>query len=142
MANTVGEVMSADPALLYEDATIDQAARVMRDRAIGAVVVVAIEDRNKVRGILTDRDIVVRAVADDRTPSGVRVGEVCSRELTTIAPVATVEDAAELMRKKALRRIVVVDEGRPVGMISLGDLAIERSPNSALADISAAPANR
>jgi CBS domain-containing protein len=83
-------------------------------------------------------DIVVRAVADDRNPAEVRLGDICSRELTTVDASASVKDAVELMRKQALRRLPVVEAGRPVGIVSLGDLAIERDPGSTLADISAA----
>jgi CBS domain-containing protein len=70
------------------------------------------------------------------------VGEICSRDLTTIEPTASVEQAVRLMREKALRRLPVVDKsGDVVGIVSIGDVAVERDPRSALADISAAPPN-
>jgi CBS domain-containing protein len=71
----------------------------------------------------------------------VRLGEVCSRELTTVEITTSVKDAVQLMREKALRRLPVLERGRPAGIISLGDLALERDSNSVLADISAARAN-
>jgi CBS domain-containing protein len=66
---------------------------------------------------------------------------VCSREVTTISPSRPVNETVKLMREKAIRRLPVVDRGTPVGVVSIGDLAIERDPRSALADISQAPPN-
>jgi CBS domain-containing protein len=71
----------------------------------------------------------------------VRLGDICSHNLATIDVSASVKDAVKLMRERALRRLPVVEGGRPVGIVSLGDLAIERDPDSTLADISAAPSN-
>jgi CBS domain-containing protein len=111
----------------------------MRDGSIGDVVV--LED-GQVRGILTDWDIVVRVLAEGRDPAGTTVGEICSRELTTLSPTNAIADAVAVMRDKAIRRLPVVEGGRLVGMVSLGDLAVERDPESVLGGISAAPPNR
>ena len=94
------------------------------------------------RGILTDRDIVVRAVADGLDVTATHAGDVVSRELVLLSPEDTVERAISLMREHAVRRIPVVDGDRPVGIVSIGDLALERDQESALAEISAAPPNR
>jgi CBS domain-containing protein len=110
----------------------------MRDAGIGDVIV---ERDGEVCGIVTDRDIVVRVAAENRTPGDVRLGDICSRELATLAATDIVEDAVRLMADKALRRLPVLDGGRAVGIVSLGDLAIERDPESALASISGAPSN-
>jgi len=139
MPETVQEVMTTNPTALSASMTIGDAARTMRERDIGDVIV--LDDENQLCGIVTDRDIVVRAVADDKNPTDVRLGDICSRELTTIEADASVKDAVKLMRERALRRLPVVEHGRPAGIVSLGDLAIDRDPKSALADISAAPAN-
>jgi CBS domain-containing protein len=139
MAQKIREVMSPDPTALLATTTIGDAARAMRENDIGDVIV--LDDNNSMCGIVTDRDIVVRAVADDRQPSEVRLGDICSRDLTAVAPDDPVEDAVRTMRENALRRLPVVDNGRPVGIVTLGDLAIERDPESALAGISAAPPN-
>jgi CBS domain-containing protein len=133
----IRDVMTPDPVTVPSTTPLEQAARQMRDAGIGNVIVL---EGEQVAGILTDRDIVVRAVAegrDSRTP----VGDVTSRDLTTIAPDATLEDAVELMRERSIRRLPVVEAGRAVGIVSLGDLALERDPDSALGDISAAPPN-
>jgi CBS domain-containing protein len=119
--------------------TVVAAARSMRDGNIGDVVVV---DKDQIQGILTDRDIVVRALAEGRDPARTTVGEICSRELTTLSPNDAIGDAEKMMRDRAIRRLPVVEGGRPVGIVSLGDLAVERNPESALGGISAAPPNR
>ena len=127
--------MTRDPRTVDATDTITDAARVMRDSDIGDVVV--IED-GQVSGIVTDRDIVVRAVSEGRDPDSTPVSEVCTTGVETIEPEASVDDALSLMREKDIRRLPVAKSGRPVGIISLGDLAVEREPDSTLADISAA----
>jgi CBS domain-containing protein len=92
-------------------------------------------------GIVTDRDVTVRVVAEGRPPETTELKEICSRDLATLAPDDTVEEAVRVMRDKALRRLPILDGGRPVGIVSLGDLAVEHDPDSALAAISTAPPN-
>ena len=135
MARTVEEIMTRNPRTVDASDTIADAARVMRDSDIGDVVVM--ED-GQVSGIVTDRDIVVRAVSEGRDPDSTPVSEVCTTGVETIEPEASVDDALSLMREKDIRRLPVAKHGRPVGIISLGDLAVEREPDSTLADISAA----
>jgi CBS domain-containing protein len=110
----------------------------MRDAGIGDVI---LEEDGEVRGIVTDRDIVVRAVAEEASPLQVTLEEVCSRDLTALSPSSSVEDALMLMRDRALRRLPVLEDSHPVGIVSIGDLARERDPSSALASISKAPQN-
>jgi CBS domain-containing protein len=134
---TVRDVMTPEPASLHASASVLDAARLMRENDIGDVVV--LEDE-RVCGIVTDRDIVVRVLSEGTDPAGVKVGDICSRELTTIAPTASLDDAVRLIREKAIRRLPVVGQGgEVVGIVTIGDLAVTRDPNSALADISAAP---
>ncbi|HEY7454112.1 MAG TPA: CBS domain-containing protein [Thermoleophilaceae bacterium] len=135
MAHTVEQIMTRDPRTVDATGTIADAARTMRDGDIGDVVVV---DGGEVSGIVTDRDIVIRAVADGRDPESTKVADVCTTGVETIEPGASVDDAVRLMRENDVRRLPVTENGRPVGIISLGDLAVEREPDSALADISAA----
>jgi CBS domain-containing protein len=99
--------------------------------------VIVVED-GQVTGILTDRDIVVRAVAEGLDGSSTEVREICTTGIEAIEPNASVDDALRTMREHDIRRLPVVKNGRPVGVISLGDLAVEREPDSTLADISAA----
>ncbi len=138
MSQTIQEVMTPDPVALPANAPLSEAARQMKQRDIGDVIVL---DNDKVCGVVTDRDIVVRAVAEDRDPAATTLGEICSRDLVTLTPTSSVDDAVRLMRERAIRRLPVVDDGRPVGIVSIGDLAVERDAESALAQISAAPGN-
>ena len=135
---SVRDVMTPLPRVLDDSASVMDAAEIMRDSDIGDVVV--LEDR-QLYGILTDRDIVVRVLAEGSDPATVRVGQVCSRELTTIPPTASVGDAVRLIREKAIRRLPVVEEGEVVGIVSMGDIAVARDRKSALGDVSAAPPN-
>jgi CBS domain-containing protein len=135
---TLKDLMTPNPLTVSTDTPVVDAARHMRDEGIGDVIVT---DGDTVQGIVTDRDIVVRAVADGLDTSTTTVGEICSTDLTTLSPDAKVEEAVTLMRERALRRLPVVENGKPVGIVSIGDLAIERDEDSALADISAAPPN-
>jgi CBS domain-containing protein len=135
MAQSIREVMTEDVVVMPTTATVNDAGREMRERDIGNVVVV---EGDSVVGILTDRDIVVRAVAEDRAPSETRIGVIASRDPETLSPEDTIEDAIRTMRDKAIRRLPVVEQGRPIGIVSIGDLAVARDSDSALADISAA----
>lgn len=134
----VRDVMTPDPAVLPAQAPVTDAARLMRDLGIGSVFVAD----NGVVGILTDRDITVRALADARDPRTTAVGEICSQDdIAFVNADDDVERAEQIMRSRAVRRLPVIDEGRLTGVISLGDIAISRDEDTALADISAAPAN-
>jgi len=127
--------MTRDPRTVNASDTIVDAARTMNEADIGDVVVV---DNGDVQGIVTDRDIVVRAIAEGRDPQSTSVSDVCTTGIDTIEPSASVDDALRKMREADIRRLPVVQDGRPVGIVSLGDLAVEREPDSTLADISAA----
>jgi CBS domain-containing protein len=139
MVQQVKEIMTERPITLDKDASLADAARLMRDRGIGDVIVV---EGEAAEGIVTDRDIVIRGVAEGADPNTTRLGEVVSGDLTSVAPDDAVERAIELMREKAVRRLPVLEGGKPVGVLSLGDLAVERDPRSALADISEEPPGR
>lgn len=133
---TIGEVMTPMPVTLPPSASIVEAAQMMRDEGIGDVLVV---DGDRLAGLVTDRDLVVRCLAEVADMGRATVGQVCTPEVLTLSPDNLVEDAVALMREQAIRRVPVVQDGRPVGIVSLGDLAMERDPGSALADISSAP---
>jgi CBS domain-containing protein len=139
MAECIRDVMTTNPETLPESTTVREAAEAMRANDIGDVVVV--DDNGQLSGILTDRDIVVRVVAEGRDPRATRIGDIASRDLTAVSPDDPVGRAVQLMRDKAIRRLPAVDKGKPVGIVSIGDLALDRDPGSALADISAAPPN-
>jgi CBS domain-containing protein len=136
MKRTIRNVMTEAPRALASTASIQEAARTMRESGIGDVIVT---EGGQVCGIVTDRDIVVRALADGKTDA--RLGDICSRDLVTASPDDAARDVVALMRSNALRRIVVMDDGKLSGVVSLGDLAIDRDKQSALKDISAATPN-
>ncbi|QFZ19015.1 CBS domain-containing protein [Saccharothrix syringae] len=138
MAQHVRDLMTRNPVALTPDTPVREAARAMRDQGIGDVLVV---EGDRVRGIVTDRDIVVRGLADRDDLSGCRLADVCSDRLVTATPDEDVDVAVTRMREHAVRRIAVVEGGRPVGVLSLGDAAVEKDSLSGLADISAARDN-
>jgi CBS domain-containing protein len=127
--------MTTDLVSCPSSASMSDAARSMRDRDIGDVLVV---DEGAVRGIVTDRDLVVRGLAGEGDVATAKLGDLCSANLTTVAPDASVEEAASIMRDHALRRLPVVEDGTAVGIVSLGDLAVTSDPASALGGISSA----
>ncbi len=130
----VRDVMTAEPIVLQQDQTIADAAQAMRDTAVGAVLVV---DGDRLCGLITDRDIVVRAVAESALPDS-PVGPLVSSDLIAVGADDEADDAARVMQAHAVRRLPVMDDGRIVGIVSIGDLAVSRGEDSALADISAA----
>ena len=137
MAQLVRDIMTTDPVAMTADTPVRQAAEAMRDQGIGDVLVV---EGDQLHGIVTDRDLVVRGLAERDDLSGCTLGEVCTRQPITATPDDDADSAIARMRHNAVRRIPVLDGGRPVGVLSLGVAAIENDPNSVLADISAATA--
>jgi CBS domain-containing protein len=136
----VREVMTALPQTVSLETTLREAARLMADDAIGDVIVVDAGTENVV-GIVTDRDIAIRAVAEGKGPS-TTVGDVYSRDLVAVGPTDTVHQALQLMKDLNVRRLPVVESDRALGVVSLGDLSNEAGAGSALADISAASPDR
>ncbi|WP_067458474.1 CBS domain-containing protein [Actinomadura macra] len=138
MAQKVNEVMTPVPVAVSPDTNLVRVGDLMRRHGIGDVLVV---HEGRLRGLVTDRDIVVRAVAVERDMAGTAVADICSTNVVTVAPDEDAEAAVTLMRRHAVRRVPVVDGDRPIGMVSIGDLAVQRDERSALADISAEPPN-
>jgi CBS domain-containing protein len=140
MAETIRDVMTSDVRTCSADSTLIDAATIMRQDDIGDVLVV--KEDGTLCGIITDRDIVVRALADGRDPTTTRIDDVCTHDLVSVAPDSWIGEAVELMTRHAVRRLPVTDGGKLVGVVSIGDLAMDRDPASALAEISAAPGDR
>jgi CBS domain-containing protein len=138
MAQKVHEVMTRAPVTVSSQASLTDAARMMRDRDIGDLFVM---DDGKLRGVITDRDIVVRAAADARDLARTMVDEVCSRDVVDISPNDDADRAVMLMRARSVRRVPVMDAGQLVGVVALSDMSVERDSRSALADISTAQPN-
>ena len=137
MAQSINEVMTHDPRTVQKGTSIREVANAMREADTGAIIVT---EEGRFAGLVTDRDIVVRAIAEGMGPD-TSVDEVTTEGVQTLTPDQTVAAAIEIVRTQTVRRVPVVQDGRPVGIVSIGDLAIERDTHSALADISRAPAN-
>ncbi|PKV88814.1 CBS domain-containing protein [Streptomyces sp. TLI_146] len=135
MARYVREVMTAGVAAVRPDASLVEAAQLMRAQDIGDVLVAR---GDQLIGVLTDRDITLRAVADGADPLTVSVQSVCTRSPVCVGPDDELATAVRLMRRHAVRRLPVVEGGRPLGMLSLGDVAAHQDPRSPLGDISRA----
>ncbi|GAA2096232.1 CBS domain-containing protein [Streptomyces albiaxialis] len=138
MAQHIRDIMTSAPVAVGPDTAVREVSRRMRDEDIGAVLV-AEDDR--LRGLVTDRDLVVRVLAEGEDADATPVRNACSPELVTVTPDDEVVQAVRVMRQHSLRRVPVVEGEKAVGMVSLGDLAVERDPDSALGGISAASPN-
>ena len=130
--------MTPNPVTLPANSTLNQAAAAMRDANIGDVFVTR---DGQMCGIVTDRDIVVRGLANGSDAEAMSLSDVCSADLTSVSSTDSVKHGLDLMREHAIRRLPVIDDGMPVGVVSLGDLAEERSATPTFRDISGAPAN-
>lgn len=137
MADTVRDLLKGDPVTVEASATVQDAAKLMDENDIGNVLVV---ENNEVQGIVTDRDIVVRVIAKGEGADA-SVREAATTDLETLEPDASIDDAIQKMEQGNVRRLPVVEDGKPVGVISLGDLAQAKDKDSALADISSASPN-
>lgn len=128
MARTIRELMTQGPRTATPDDDVATVARWMRDEDAGALPVV---EGERLVGMLTDRDVVVRVVAEGRDPASTRVGEVASRRLVTIDPQQGADEALRLMAQHQVRRLPVVEEdGKLVGVVAQADMAREADPTS------------
>ena len=133
---TVREMMTGDPEQIEADARVHEAARTMRELNVGAVPVVS---GGTLQGIVTDRDITIRVIAENRNPKEARVGDIATPNPVTVSPDMSIDEAARLMAQHQVRRLPVVENGALVGMLSLGDVSVEgdaRQAGQALREIS------
>lgn len=121
-AITAGQIMTTDIKTVTQDASLKEVAAVMKAANCGVVPVV--DGDHKLIGLVTDRDIVLRACAEGRSPTETRAGDVMTADIEAVTADEEIKDVIELMGEKQIRRIPVVDkEDRLVGMISMGDIA-------------------
>jgi CBS domain-containing protein len=119
----VRDIMTANPATVTEKNTIRDAARIMADQDTGVVPVV---DGRKIVGMITDRDIVVRLVAEGRDLNGANVTEAMTKSIRSVKEDSSVDDAMQLMSNAQVRRVPVVNANDElVGILSFGDVATE-----------------
>jgi CBS domain-containing protein len=122
MGKNVKDVMTANPSTAKADASVVEAARIMRDEDAGIVPVV---ENERLVGTLTDRDIAVRVVAEGRDPQSTPVREVASTDLVTVQPEQDLSKALQLMARHQVRRLPVVENDRLVGIVAQADVARE-----------------
>jgi CBS domain-containing protein len=133
----VRDVMTPAPETVSLGTPLTAAAHLMANQGIGDVIVIE-PKTGRVAGIITDRDIAIRAVAEGRNPDATTVEEIFSRDLAAVSPADSVARVLQLMEDLKVRRLPVVEADRAVGIVSLGDLAVGTNVGSALAEISAA----
>jgi CBS domain-containing protein len=130
--------MSAAPVCMAPGELVSAAARAMRQQGVGTVLVLT--DGMPI-GLVTDRDITVRVLAEDRDPRTTLIGDICSSHLVVLGPDDDVVLASRLVRDHAVRRIPVLQDGTPVGVVAVGDLALESGATSVLSGMSSTPPN-
>jgi len=128
VAKTVRDVMTSNVRAAASTESLADAAQMMKEEDVGSLPVV--ED-DRLIGILTDRDIIVRAVAERVDPQSISVGDVASRELVTVEPDQDLDEALSLMARHRVRRLPVVADGRLVGILAQADVAIEAKEKNA-----------
>jgi CBS domain-containing protein len=120
MGTSIKEVMTRDVRACEPNATVAEAAKVMAQEDVGPVPIV--EDGRLV-GIVTDRDIVVRVVAEGRDPNATTVSEIASTELVTVSPDDDLDEGLKLLAERQIRRLPVVEGDRLVGIVAQADIA-------------------
>jgi CBS domain-containing protein len=126
----IRDVMTPNPRTVSPDDTIQSAARIMRDEDTGVVPVV---ENGRPIGMVTDRDIVVRAVASGSQPGGA-VRDIVTRRIVSVTPETSTREANELMSEHQVRRLPVVEDERLVGIVSIGDLAVKEGRDGRTGD--------
>jgi CBS domain-containing protein len=124
MAKSVRDAMTEDPRSIGASASVVEAARLMREQHIGSLPVT--EDERLV-GMITDRDITTRVVAENAVPETTSVADVYSRDLISVEPNKNLEEALQLMGRHQVRRLPVVENGRLVGMVAQADIALKEN---------------
>ena len=133
---TVSDVMTKDPESVETGDSIEDAAKKMKENDTGALLVV---DGDELKGIVTDRDIVVNAIAEGN--SDAKVEDVFTSDPATVNADDDIQSAIDAMREKKVRRLPVVDDDKPVGIVSLGDLAVEADDSSVLGELAKSDPN-
>jgi CBS domain-containing protein len=124
MAKLARDVMTPDPACCSPNTTLDQVARMMAQNDCGEIPI--IDSSNRPVGVVTDRDIVCRSVAEGKNPAAHTAESVMTRSVVTVRANAPLDDAVSTMRDRQIRRILVVDDdGCCTGIIALADVATE-----------------
>ena len=113
------ELMSKNPVTVSPDASVSEAAELIRDRGVGSLIIV---DGQTPVGIVTERDLVTKVMASGRSLSGTKVRDVMSTPLVSVHPHMETVEAAQKMAKLKIRRLAVIDSGKLVGLIAENDI--------------------
>ena len=135
MTRKMRDIMSPAPVCMASGESVSAAARAMKEHGTGTVLVLS---DGQLSGLVTERDIMVRVLAENRDPLTTLVGDICSGELTVLGPDDEVEQAIRLVRERAVRRIPVLADGTAVGMVYIGDLALDTGEPSTFTALAAA----
>ena len=128
----VKEIMTKDPACCTPDTSLQDVAKMMVDNDCGCIPVVESDANKKPIGMITDRDITIRTVAEGRNPLDLTAADAMSNDAVTVAPETSVEDCCNMMEEKQIRRVAVVDEnGACCGMVAQADIAINTNNRDA-----------
>lgn len=138
MARKVRDIMSPAPVRMASTESVFAAARAMEEHGTGTVLVVS---GGRLSGLVTDRDITMLVLAESRDPLTTRLSEMCTGEPVVLGPDDGVDRAAWLLHDRAVRRVPVLADGTPVGVVSAGDLVVPAEESPLLSGVSAAPAN-
>jgi CBS domain-containing protein len=124
MAKTIRDLMTSDPKVVEPDRPVAEAAKLMKQEDVGIVPIV--DDQNHLVGTITDRDITVRVVAEEKDPKSTTVSEIASQSPITVEPQQDLHEALRLMAQHQVRRLPVVGEdGKLVGIVAQADVARE-----------------
>ena len=124
MADSVRDAMTEDPRSIGKSVSVVEAARLMREQDIGSI---PITDDEKLVGMITDRDITTRVVAEAADPKTTSVGEVYSRDLISVEPDQDLDEALQLMARHQVRRLAVIENGSLVGIVAQADIALREN---------------
>ncbi len=134
MTRKMRDIMSPAPMCMASSESVAAAARAMKEGGTGTVLIVS---DGRLSGLITERDIMVRVLAENRDPLTTLVGDICTGELAVLGPDDDVAEAIRLVRERAVRRIPVLAGGVAVGMVYIGDLAPDRNEQAVLTGLAA-----
>ena len=127
----VRDLMTTTVESVSPETDLVMVARKMKELNVGSIPVV---ERDRLVGLITDRDIVIRVVAEGKHPQSERVGDWLTPDPTTISPEADAREASELMAREQIRRLPVVEDGQLVGFLAIGDLAVDLDKDKVIGD--------
>lgn len=135
MTRKLRDIMSPAPVCMAPTDTVSAAAKAMKEQGVGTALVLA---AGRLSGLVTERDITVRVLAENRDPLTTCIGEICIGQVAVLSPDDDVTQAEQLIRERAVRRIPILADGIPVGVPSVGDLALEKGERQVLSGVPAA----